>query len=151
MQTIGFLLTLLGLCNIQSLKIYYNQKRAAVPPWEEPDKLFMYFVCILIVRFIIIPFLIGVGLFLSCSLWLILVLSLVWVLSFVPLLPFYLISLYPLLTVCGWVYGGLVYSRFFSISGEWYYISSGVGVLCMFLVYIISNVIITMPNHRANY
>ncbi|MBW8039265.1 MAG: hypothetical protein FVQ85_04630 [Planctomycetes bacterium] len=90
----------------------------------------VYAMYTIIFRWHILPFIIGVGLILSGSLWLILVLAVAWILS-VP--PFFFIVEFLLVIVSGWVYGGLVYNRFYSGSGLWYYVSSGVGVLCMFL------------------
>jgi hypothetical protein len=104
----------------------------------------MYAMYTIIFRWHILPFIVGVGLILSESLWLILVLPVAWILSIAPFFPFF-IAMYLLFIVSGWVYGGLVYSRFFSGSRIWYYVSSGVGVLCMFLVYIVIIAIMAMP------
>jgi len=110
----------------------------------------MYAMYTIIFRWHILPLIVGAGLILSGSLWLILVLPVAWILSILPFFPFFIVvGIYCL--VSSWVYGGLVYSRLFSGSGEWYYVSSGVGVLCMFLVYIVIVSIIALPNRRAHY
>lgn len=105
----------------------------------------MYSMYIITFRWHILPFIVGVGLILSGSLWLILVLPVAWILS---VAPFFSIVMFLLVIVSGWVYGGLVYNRFYSGSGLWYYVSSGVGVLCMFLF---CYVILAVTGNRKLY
>lgn len=89
----------------------------------------------------ILPFIVGVGLIISGNLLVILVLPVVWVLSI--FFPKFFMFVFPLIT--GWVNGGLVYSYFYSGSKLWYYVSSGIGVLCMFLVCTIITAIVCAP------
>jgi hypothetical protein len=146
-KTIGVILLLLSLIFVPASKTYFRQRQAlSFRPWERPDNLFMYISFLSIERLVIIPFLVGVGLVLSCSLWLILVLSVAWILSFAPFCPFFFTFMTLLRIVCGWAYGGLVYFHLFFGSGKWFYESSGIGALCMFLVYYVV-IIITMPDY----
>ena len=78
----------------------------------------------------ILPFIVGVGLIASGKLLVILVLPVAWILSI--FFPKFFTFVFPLVT--GWVNGGLVYSYFYSDSKVWYFVSSGIGVLCMFLL-----------------
>ena len=57
----------------------------------------------------ILPFIVGIGLIISGSLWVILVLPVAWILSI--FFPNFFMFVFPLVT--GWVHGGLIYSRFF--------------------------------------
>ena len=94
----------------------------------------------------ILPFIVGIGLIISGSLWVILVLPVAWILSM--FFPNFFMFVFPLVT--GWVYGGLMYSRFFSGSKLWYYLSSCIGALCMFLICTIVTAIVTAPP-KDNY
>lgn len=89
----------------------------------------------------ILPFIVGTGLIISGSLWVILALPAAWILSI--FFPNFFMFVFPL--VVGWVHGGLVYSNFYSGSKSWYYMSSGLGVLCMFLFCTIVTAIVTAP------
>lgn len=89
----------------------------------------------------ILPFIVGVGLIASGKLLVILVLPVAWILSI--FFPKFFMFVFPLVT--GWVNGGLVYSCFYSDSKLWYYASSGIGVLCMFLLCTIVTAIVTTP------
>jgi len=60
----------------------------------------------------------------------ILVLPVAWILSI--FFPNFFVFIFPLVT--GWVHGGLIYSCFYSDYGLWYYVSSGLGVVFMFLL-----------------
>jgi len=80
----------------------------------------------------ILPFIVGVGLILSGSLWLVLILPAAWILSFAPFFPYFIV-MYLLVIVSGWVYGGLIFSYFSSTSKLWYYASRAMGVLFMFI------------------
>lgn len=68
---------------------------------------------IIIFRWCILPFIVGVGLILSGNLWLILVLPIAWILSFAVFFPFATVE-FLLVIVSGWVYGGLILSYFSS-------------------------------------
>jgi hypothetical protein len=89
----------------------------------------------------ILPFIVGVGLIASGKILVILVLPVAWILSI--FFPTFFMFVFPLVT--GWVNGGLVYSRFYSDSKLLYYLSSGIGVLCMFLLCTIVTAIVTAP------
>ena len=89
----------------------------------------------------ILPFIVGTGLFISGSLWVILTLPVVWVLSI--FFHNFFMFIFPL--IIGWVYGGLVYTYFYSRSKLWYYVSSGIGVLCMFIICTIVAAIVAGP------
>jgi hypothetical protein len=89
----------------------------------------------------ILPFIVGTGLILSGSLWVILVLPVAWILSI--FFPKFFMFVFPL--VAGWVNGGLVYSYFYEDSKVWYYVSSGIGALCMFLLCTIVTAIVAGP------
>lgn len=89
----------------------------------------------------ILPFVVGVGLIASGKLLVILVLPVAWILSI--FFPKFFMFVFPLVT--GWINGGLVYSCFYSDSTFWYYVSSGIGVLCMFLLCTIVTAIVTAP------
>ena len=91
----------------------------------------------------ILPFIVGTGLIISGSLWVILALPVAWILSI--FFPIFFMFVFPLIT--GWVHGGLVYSRFYSGSKLWYYVSCGVGTLAMFLVCIIVTAIVAGPHN----
>lgn len=89
----------------------------------------------------ILPFIVGVGLIASGKILVILVLPVAWILSI--FFPTFFMFVFP--SVTGWVNGGLVYSRFYSDSKLLYYVSSGIGVLCMFLLCTIVTAIVTAP------
>jgi len=89
----------------------------------------------------ILPFIVAVGLIASGNLLVILVFPVAWILSI--FFPKFFMFVFPLVT--GWVNGGLVYSCFYSDSKLWYYVSSGIGVLCMFLLCTIVTAIVTAP------
>lgn len=89
----------------------------------------------------ILPLIIGIGLIASGNLLVILVLPVAWILSI--FFPKFFMFVFPLVT--GWVNGGLVYSCYYSESKLWYYVSSGIGVLFMFLVCTVVTAIVCGP------
>jgi len=91
----------------------------------------------------ILPFIVGMGLIISGSLWVILVLPVAWILSI--FFPNFFMFVFPLVT--GWVQGGLVYSCFHSGSKLWYFLSSVIGVLCMFLICTVVTAIVAGPHN----
>jgi len=110
----------------------------------------MYAMNIIIFRWHILPFIVGVGLILSGSLWPLLVLPIAWILSIMPFFPFSTVGLL-IAIVSGWIYGGLIFSYFSSTSNLWYYISRIMGVSFMFLVWLIIFVIFLFPYLRYLY
>jgi len=95
-------------------------------------------------RWHVLPFIVGVGLILSGSLWLILILPAAWILSFVPFFPYFIV-MYLLVIVSGWIYGGLIFSYFSFTSKLWYYASRAMGVLFMFIACTIIVAILKPP------
>ena len=89
----------------------------------------------------ILPFIVGIGLIASGNLLVILVFPVAWILSI--FFPRFFMFVFPLIT--GWVNGGLVYSCLYANSKLWYYLSSAIGVLAMFLVCTIVTAIVTTP------
>ena len=100
----------------------------------------MYAIHTTIFQWHILPFIVGVGLILSGSLWLILVLPVAWILSILPGISF--IVKYLLFIVSGWVYGGLIFSYFDSTSQLWYWASRVLGVVFMNMAYAIIMVLL---------
>lgn len=89
----------------------------------------------------VLPFIVGLGLIFSGNLMVILVLPIAWILS--TFFPKFFMFVFPLIT--GWFNGGLVYSYFYTDSKLWYYASSAMGVLFMFIVCTIITAIVTTP------
>lgn len=89
----------------------------------------------------ILPFIIGIGLIISGSLWVILAMPVAWILSI--FFPNFFMFVFPL--IIGWIYGGLVHPFFNSGSKLCYYVSCGVGTLAMFLVCTIVTAIVAGP------
>jgi len=122
------------------------------PRCEEGDNFLdrtMYSIYMVMFRWHILPFIVGVGLILSGNLWLILLLPIAWILSCVPFFP-YVIVMYLLVIVTGWIYGGLAFSYFSSTSKLWYWACRAMGSLFMVIAYIIIMTIIGLPKvYRA--
>jgi hypothetical protein len=100
----------------------------------------IYSMYMTILRWYILPFIVGIGLILSGSLWMILVLPVAWILSTVPFFPFFIVT--GLIVIIGWIYGGLIFSYFSSTSKFWHYISCAMGVVFLVISCIIIEVIL---------
>lgn len=107
----------------------------------------MHSIYMVIFRWHILPFIVGVGLILSGNLWLILLLPIAWILSCMPFFPFFIV-MYLLIIVTGWIYGGLIFSYFSSTSKLWYYASCALGVVFTFIAYII--IMFMLGVHKLN-
>lgn len=105
-----------------------------------------YAINITIFRWHILPFIVGVGLILSGNVWLLLVLLIGWIFSFM-LIPVSKVE-FLLAITSGWFYGGLIFSYFSSNSNLWYYTIRIMGVVFMFIVWMIINVIFLFPYLR---
>lgn len=92
-----------------------------------------------------LPFFVGLGLILSGSLWWILVLPIAWIATFGPFcqVRFYLCLM---ITVGGWLYGGLILSYFPYTSKLWYGVSHAMGVLFLFMALLLIEIILWFPN-----
>ena len=94
----------------------------------------------------VLPFIVGVGLIISGSIWFVFVLPGAWVLS--RMFPNFFMFVFPLVT--GWVYGGLIYSSLGGNSKVSYYLSSVTGVVFMFLVCTVVTAIVVGPERVRN-
>lgn len=81
-------------------------------------------------QFNILPLIVAIGLFLSGNLLHLVLGAIAWILA-IRFSTFFLF-VFPLVT--GWVYGGIIVSRFHPKSTAWYYTGSALGVLAMFIV-----------------
>lgn len=73
----------------------------------------------------ILPFIVGMGLVISGSLWVILTLPVAWILSI--FFPNFFLYIFPL--VCGWGHGNTLFSYFYPNSKVWYYAGGVIGVI----------------------
>ena len=77
----------------------------------------------------ILPFIVGMGLVISGSLWVILALPTVWILSI--FFPNFFMFVFPL--VIGWCYGNTLSLYLYPNSKVWHYAGGGIGVISMFI------------------
>jgi len=78
----------------------------------------------------ILPFIVGMGLVISGSLWVILALPVAWILSI--FFPNFFIFIFPL--PVGGVYGNAFFSYLYPNSTVWYYAGGIIGIISMFIL-----------------
>jgi uncharacterized membrane protein len=81
-------------------------------------------------QFNVLPLIVAIGLFLSGNLLHLIVGAVTWILA-IRFSTFFMF-VYPLVT--GWVYGGIILSRYHTDSAVWYYSGAALGALTMFVV-----------------
>ena len=105
---------------------------------------------ITIFRCCILPFIVGVGLILSGSLWWTLILPLAWIPTFQPFFQANTFSLI-IVILSGWIYGGLTFSYFSTNQKLWYGTGNAMGVVVMFIARILIEILIWSPYFRERY
>ncbi len=81
-------------------------------------------------QFNVLPLIVAIGLFLSGNLLHLVLGAVAWILA-IRFSTFFMF-VFPLVT--GWVYGGIIFSRFYPESTAWYCGGAALGALTMFIV-----------------
>lgn len=103
-----------------------------------------------IFRWRVVPFIVGIGLILSGSLWWILLLPIAWMVTFYPFCQVGPCA-FLLAIVSGWIYGGLIFSHLSSTSKLWYCASHAIGIVFVVMVLVILELILWFPYRPWTY